>query len=289
MEDAKLHGIGKSGVVDVGGGMRGIYAAGVFDRCLDDGVSFDVAIGISAGSANICSYMARQRGRNIEFYANYSFRPEYMGMRNFLENGSYIDMDYVYGDLSNDDDEFPVDYDTLAATPTDWRIVACEAETGETVYFDRSNMTRNHYGILGASSSIPLVCRPYEVDGVPYFDGALGDTVPIEKAFDMGCTKVVLVLTKPADVARSMGKDALFARLIRHKYPKAAERLEGRADRYNYGVALARALEEDGLALVVAPDDTCGVDTLVRDREALMRLYEKGYRDGAAIAPFLER
>ena len=85
----------RSGVIDVGGGMRGIYATGVFDRCLDDGVSFDVAIGISAGSANICSYLSRQRGRNIEFYANYSFRPEYMGLRNFLENGSYIDMDYV--------------------------------------------------------------------------------------------------------------------------------------------------------------------------------------------------
>lgn len=278
----------RSGVIDVGGGMRGIYATGVFDRCLDDGVSFDVAIGISAGSANICSYLARQRGRNIEFYANYSFRPEYMGLRNFLESGSYIDMDYVYGELSNEGGEFPVDYDALESTPTDWRIVACEADTGETVYFDRSNMARNHYGILGASSSIPFVCKPYEVDGKAYFDGALGDTVPLEKAFEMGCTKVVLILTKPADVVRTAGKDLLFARLIRHRYPKAARRLEGRADRYNFGVELARELEKDGLALIVAPDDTCGVDTLVRDKDALMRLYRKGYDDGAAIRPFLE-
>ena len=54
-------------------------------------------------------------------------------------------------------------------------------------------------------------------------------------------------------------------------------------------MALAKELEKDGLALVVAPDDTCGVDTLVRDKEALMRLYRKGYDDGAAIRPFLER
>ena len=31
----------KLGVVDVGGGLRGIYAAGVFDRCLDAGIRFD--------------------------------------------------------------------------------------------------------------------------------------------------------------------------------------------------------------------------------------------------------
>ena len=48
----------KIGVVDVGGGMRGIYGAGVFDRCIDDKVTFDYGIGVSAGSANISSFMA---------------------------------------------------------------------------------------------------------------------------------------------------------------------------------------------------------------------------------------
>ena len=50
-----------TGVIDVGGGMRDIYGAGVFDRLLDDGVWFDYCIGVSAGSANLSSYLARQR------------------------------------------------------------------------------------------------------------------------------------------------------------------------------------------------------------------------------------
>ena len=54
----------KTGVIDVGGGMRGIYAAGVFDYFMDKGIKFDVGIGVSAGSANLCSYAAHQRGRN---------------------------------------------------------------------------------------------------------------------------------------------------------------------------------------------------------------------------------
>lgn len=70
----------KCGVVDVGGGLRGIYAAGVLDRCMDDGVRFDVGIGVSAGSANMASYAAGQRGRNYRFFAEYAFRGRYMGV-----------------------------------------------------------------------------------------------------------------------------------------------------------------------------------------------------------------
>lgn len=57
------------------------------------------------------------------------------------------------------------------------------------------------YSILKASSAIPFVCRPYDVDGVPYYDGALDDPVPVEKAFQPGCDKVVVILSRPKDRA----------------------------------------------------------------------------------------
>ena len=54
----------KYGVIDVGGGLRGIYGAGVLDRCLEEDLRFDLCIGVSAGSANMASYLAGQHGRN---------------------------------------------------------------------------------------------------------------------------------------------------------------------------------------------------------------------------------
>ena len=51
------------GIVDVGGGLRGIYGSAVFDFCLDHNINFDYLIGVSAGSANVASYLGRQRGR----------------------------------------------------------------------------------------------------------------------------------------------------------------------------------------------------------------------------------
>ncbi len=72
------------GVVDIGGGLRGIYAAGVLDYCMDEGISFDLGIGISAGSANLVSYAAGQRGRNYQFYTEYAFCKQYMSLGNFI-------------------------------------------------------------------------------------------------------------------------------------------------------------------------------------------------------------
>lgn len=278
----------KAAVVDVGGGLRGIYAAGVLDYCMEKKIHFDAGVGVSAGSANIASYLAGQKGRNYVFYTEYSARKEYMSLRNFLFKKSYIDMDYVYGVLSNDNGENPLDYAAMAANPAQFIVVATNAETGKVQYFDKGDISQNNYDVIKASCSIPFVCHPYFIDGVPYYDGALGDPVPIEKTFSLGCDKVVLILTKPRDFRRTPDKDWKLAARIRKKYPLAAAQLEQRAEKYNAGVDLAKRYEEQGKLLIVAPDDTCGMDTLTRSQVAMKRFYKKGVQDGEKIAAFLD-
>lgn len=275
----------KTAIIDVGGGMRGIYAAGVLDCCLDEHIRFDRGIGISAGSANLSSFFAGQRGRNKQFYTEYSFRKEYMSLHNFLTRKSFLDLDYIYGTLSNSDGENPLDYPAIAANPAEFYVLACNALTGETKRFDKNYLAQDRYDVLKASSSIPFVCKPYMIGGVPYYDGALGDTIPIDLALD--CDKIVLILTKPRHVLRTSGKDSFFAKRIEKLYPRAAERLRTRAERYNAGVADAIELEKAGKVLIVAPENTEGVDTLTRDKKAFERLYTRGYMDGKRIRSFV--
>lgn len=279
----------KNGIVDVGGGLRGIYAAGVLDYCMDQNIRFDLGIGVSAGSANLASYGAGQRGRNYQFYTEYAFRKEYMSLGNFIFKKSFVDMDYVYGTLCNADGENPLDYPALRDNPMEFLVVATDALTGQAKYFDKRDIQQDDYNIMKASSSIPFVCKPYTVQGKPYYDGALGDPVPVEKAFQLGCDRVVVILTKPEHELRSPGKDEKLAVHIRKKYPSAAEKLCLRAQHYNESVALAKEYAGQGKVLIVSPDDTCGVDTLKKDRESLKRLYEKGYKDGQKIEGFLYR
>ncbi len=121
----------KIGVIDVGGGCRGAYAAGVFDYFMDNNITFDLGIGVSAGSANLASFIAKQPQRNYQFYTEYALRAEYMGMGNFIKKKSFVGLDYIYGTLSNSDGENPLDYNTLLENPMDFLVVACEAKTGE--------------------------------------------------------------------------------------------------------------------------------------------------------------
>ena len=278
----------KSAIIDVGGGMRGIYAAGVMDCCLEEKIRFDVGIGVSAGSANTTSYAAGQKGRNYVFYAEYSNRKEYMSFSNFLRKKSYIDMDYVYGVLSNSDGENPLDYPAIAASSMELITVATNALTGDAKYFDKSDIAQDNYDVVKASCSIPLVCHPYIVNGVPYYDGALSDPIPVEKAFTMGCDKVVLILTRQKDFRRVPGKDQMIARGIRRKYPRAAARMEQRAELYNTSLDKAVRYEREGRLLIVAPDDLCGMDTLTRDKAAMDRFYKKGLEDGRAVIRYMK-
>ncbi|MDD5901346.1 MAG: patatin family protein [Lachnospiraceae bacterium] len=277
----------KIGIIDVGGGMRDVYAAGVLDTCLALGIGFDYCIGISAGSGNMLSFLAGQKGRNYRFYAEYSFRKEYISLRNFIKLHNYVNLEYPYGELSGTKGEDPVDYDAYESNRAEYYVVACNAVTGETKYFDRRDIRRDCYDILKASSSLPVVNRPYVVNGIPYFDGGLADPVPIKKAFADGCDRVVLLLSRPEDFVRVPDKDERVAKRLRKKYPKAAAELALRYKKYNDGVALAKEYAKQGKVLIVAPDDCLGVDTLTKDRDNIRRLFEKGLEDGKKIAAFV--
>lgn len=277
----------KTGIVDVGGGYRGIYAAGVLDYCMENNIHFDLGIGVSAGSANLISYAAGQYRRNYQFFTEYGLRKEYAGMKNFFFKKSFIDLDYVYSVLSNSNGENPLDYPAFLRNPMEFFVVAAEAQTGNTVYFSKHDILQDDYSVLKASCAIPFVCHPYPVKDILYFDGALGDPVPVKKAFELGCDRVVILLTRPENETRISDSDEKLARMIRRRYPIAAEKLRGRAESYNTGVALAQKHVKSGKALIVAPDDTCGVSTLTRDADKLDQLYRKGYNDGERIAAFM--
>ncbi len=279
----------KTGLIDVGGGLRDIYGAGVLDRCMEDGVRFDWCCGVSAGSANISSFISHQLGRAFRFYYDFSFRKEYMSAENYFKTGSYFDLGYVYGTLSRSDGESPLDYEALAADPAAFEIVATEAESGRAVYFDKSDLKPDNYEALMASSAIPVVCKPVSIGGVRYYDGAISDPVPIRRALEAGCERIVLILTLPTDTVRNSVRDDALAAVLRRTHPMAAHGLRLRAKRYNDAVKQAFEMQREGRLLIVAPSDITGVDTTKKSKEALLRLYTRGCIDGGRIKEFLDR
>ena len=275
------------GIVDVGGGLRGIYGAGVLDYCLDQGIQFDYCIGVSAGSANVISYAAGQRGRNYYYFLEYSFRKQYMSLGNFLHTGSYLDMDYIYSTLYNAKGERPLDYAAVVKSGLPLRIVATSAKTGKTVYFTEKDLKQDCYDVIKASCSIPVVNRPYIVNGEPYYDGGISDPIPVEKAMHDGCDRLVVILTKPYALYRDGMRGKLFSCFIQREFPKAAKLMRHRHALYMSELEVAVKYARDGRALIIAPKTIYNMSMLQKDKTILQSLYDDAIHDARAIIDFV--
>ena len=55
----------KTGLVVEGGAMRGMYTAGVLDVFMEQGITFDGVIGVSAGALFGVILLSKQEGRLI--------------------------------------------------------------------------------------------------------------------------------------------------------------------------------------------------------------------------------
>ncbi len=276
------------GIIDVGGGTRGIYGAGVMDYLLDQHIMADCFIGVSAGTANGASYLAGQRGRNYRFYTEYIFRKDYMSLRNMMKTGSYINLEYIYGTLSSEEGENPFAFDQFMDNPAKFIIVTTDAFTGEPVYFDKDDMSRDHYETLMTSSCVPGVNRPYVFRGKPYFDGGISDPIPIKKAFELGCDKLIVILTRPKKAFRKPRTDLHVSKLVSLRFPYAADAIKVRCDVYNEQLKYALKLEEEGKLIIVAPDDISNLKTLSKDVTVLNRMYRKGYTDALRVKEYLK-
>jgi predicted patatin/cPLA2 family phospholipase len=275
------------GLVDMGGGNRGSYGSGVMDRFLDEGIRIPYGIGVSAGSANLASYFSGQEGRNYRFYTEYNLRRDAISLHNLIHKGNMVDVDYIYGTITNRGGEDPLDFERIRKSDCTWWIVATDATTGRAVYLDGKDMAQDDFGALKASSDVPVANKPYAWRGRLYYDGGLSDPIPVEKALQDGCERVVVILTRPKDFFRTPESDARLAKLIRRKHPAAADALAGRAEVYNRELALCQKLEKEGTVRIVAPDSIGNMKTLSKDAGPIKQLYEKGWHDAEGAFDFI--
>lgn len=276
------------GYIDVGGGLRAVYGTGVLDFCLDSNIDFPYLIGVSAGSGNIASYMAHQKERSLKFYLDYAFRKEYMSFENLRRTGSYIDLDYIYSGLSNEGGEDPLDFDMVEKNPAQFTVVSTNAQNGEPQYFTKKDMGKNSYDVFKTSCCIPIINKAYSFGGNEYYDGGLSDPVPVRKAIEDGCEKVVVCLTRPIDFRKKHKVPSKMFDRVMKDYPEIAKTLVTSIDKYNEDIDYITKLQEEGKVLVLAPESCCGVNTLSRKRKNMQELYNLGYKDAKKILNFLE-
>ena len=222
----------KTGLVLEGGALRTIFSSGACDAFLDKELPLpDYTVGVSAGIAYGVSYLSRQSRRNLKLVTTYAGDRRYMGWRNMADrkNRSYFGLKFAYETIPNQ--LLPFDYDTFEAYPGTVEAVVTNLNTGEAEYLPVPRRDA-HNLLLQATCAIPMMFPIIEIDGQPYLDGGCADAIPWRRAFDAGCDRVVVILTRERDYHKDAdGSIRMIGRHFR-KYPNFVETMRTRADRW---------------------------------------------------------
>ena len=170
----------KTGLVLEGGGMRGLFTAGVMDVMMEQGIRFDGMIGVSAGAAFGCNYKSCQPGRALRYNIRFSKDPNYMGWRTLWKTGELVNGEYAYHTIPTQLDIF--DADTFAANPMEYHLVCTDANTGEPVYKQLSKVDYETLEWVRASASMPIVSHPVKLEGRELLDGGIVDSIAVRIA-----------------------------------------------------------------------------------------------------------
>ncbi len=284
--------MGKIGLVAEGGGMKCAYGAGVFDKFLEYNVTFDYCIGVSAGAANLASLMAGQPERNLHFYVEHVKNPNYFGIKPFLLTGNMFNLRYIYGTLSNEGGVDELYFDRIMENPCEYELAATNALTGKPAYFNKTQMRRNDYVHIMASSAIPVLSRPVYIDSTPYFDGGVSDAIPARRALDMGCDKLVIVLSKSRNFKKKpQGMKFIYSLLCR-KYPELIKTLNERHIMYKKCQERIFDLEREKKAFIFSLETDLKISTYAMDPVLNRKLYDIGCEDferrRAELGDFME-
>lgn len=276
----------EGGLVLEGGGMRGVYTAGVLDYLMDEGIWIDNVYGVSAGACHGTSYVARQRGRAIRTVMEYVGDRRYASYRNLFTTGNYFGEKFVYDDIPKK--LVPFDYDAYAHSDMRLYSVVFNCRTGQAEYPQGVDMYKDMPYIL-ASSSLPLLSKMVWIDGQPFLDGGIGDSIPIAKSVADGNKRNLIILTQHRGYRKQPTRMLPLLSTRYRRYPRMVEALRSRHTRYNEQLDFVYAQEEQGDAVIIQPSTPVTIRSMERDTKALGALYEQGYADARAARPALDR
>lgn len=276
----------KTGLILEGGAMRGLFTAGVMDVMMENGITYDGAVGVSAGAAFGCNYKSGQIGRVIRYKTAYIRDKHYCGMGVLLRTGNYYSTDFCYGRVPYELD--PFDFAAYEQNPMEFYVVATDILTGEAVYHKYEGREESGFDWIRASASMPLVSKNVEIDGRLLLDGGIADSIPVRFFESIGYTRNVAVLTRPRDYRKSPGSMQSLIKLKYRRYPKLVEAMANRHTVYNETLDYIAAREEQGALFVIRPDAPLPVSQTERDPKKLRTAYEIGRETATRQLPALQ-
>lgn len=265
-----------------GGGMRESYTAAIANALLEEGVYFDHVYGVSAGSSNAVNYVSRDRKRVRESFTSIVEDPQFGDVHTFLRHEGAFNAQRIYMEMGKPDGKLPFDMGTYLSNPANVTISAFERDTGRSLFW-----TKNDTGTLDAlmrrvraSSTLPVVMPPIEIEGRYCYDGGLaeGNGLLVPRARRDGFERFFIVRTRPKSF-RKPEKPSRALNAFFWRRPAMRRALAAWGSGYNAMCDATDRLVAEGRAYVVYAEDMTAENS-TKDQNIL----EKNYAMGTAQA-----
>lgn len=265
----------KVGLVLEGGAMRGMYTAGVLDVFLDNNIKIDGIIGVSAGALFGINYCSKQKGRVLRYNKKFIKDKNYMGIYPLIKTGNVVNKQLAFYDIPLKYDK--LDFDEFNKSNVDFYVTVTNVDTGEAEYVKVEDVQRQTE-LFRATGAMPFVSEIVEYDGNKYLDGALADSIPLDKCIEMGYDKIIVVLTKPVNYRKKKMPFGV-AKFKYGEYPNLVNAINTRYIRYNETMAKLENMERDKEIFVLRPSTKVKMGRIEKDENKLQEMYDLGVSD----------
>ena len=278
----------KVGMVLEGGGLRGLYTAGVLDTLMNNNIKIDGIIGTSAGALFGVNYYSNQKGRVLRYNKKYCNDKRYMSILSFLLTGNYINKNFAFYKMSNELDKF--DNDEYIKEERNFYAVLTNIETGTPEYIKITNpIEQMEY--LRATSAIPVISKIVKIDNKKYLDGGVSDSIALSKLESLDYKKIIVVETQPKDYRKtpfSKTKEK-FIKLRYFRYPKLVDAIINRYKNYNKVKEKIIEKENNKEIFVIRPSRPLGIDMKCKNETKYQEIYDLGVKDTKKVLNDLKK
>ena len=267
----------KIGLVLEGGGMRGLFSAGVLDALLDlKELNVNGIVAVSSGALFGVNYVSKQKERAVRYNKKYADDKRYMGLYSWITTGNAVNKDFAYYELPFKLDVF--DNEKFKEADTDFYVVMTDVESGKPEYvLIEDAFAQMEY--LRATSALPFASKIIEINGKKYLDGGISDSIPIDFCENLGYDKIIAVLTRPEGTYKE-DKLGFLYKLVYRKYPNLVNSLLNMATDYEKVLTKIKDLENKGKIFVVRPPEVLKIGRLEKDRNKIQKVYDTGLNTG---------
>ena len=264
----------KTALIVEGGGQRGVFSFGITDTFINRNYDpFDIYMGVSNGVAVLCWYLIRETDNNLEKML-YAAKGDYLSYKNIFIGKDIIKFHQMYEDGEK---MFKPSMEKIKNNlkGKDYVAVVTDAIEANAEYYsfgDGEWMPK-----MIASGTLPILVRtPSLIDGRRKFDGGVADPLPVEKAYEMGAKKIIVIRTYEKKFRRKLKIENYIGALLSREYPELKKALLVHDKTYNRALDFINNPPSDCEIVQLCPPEKLKSKRDSKDIEILKADYNLG-------------